>query len=79
MKYYSQIRNITLIIINLCEISCTNKNLWRQTGKQWDFNDAEQSFELLHLFYLGSKFEPIYRFPCENNHRVGLQAHLTDR
>lgn len=45
--------------------SFTNKNLWGQTGKQWDFNDAEQSFELLHLFYPRSKFEPIYRFPCE--------------
>ena len=36
---------------------------WSQSGKEWEFGPAEESFDLLNVFYPGNKLQPIYKFP----------------
>ena len=37
---------------------------WSQAGEQWKYGPAEYSFDLLKVFYPGSKPDAIYVFPC---------------
>ena len=39
-------------------------NAWGQEGEEWQFGPAEESFDLLKVFYPGSKLDAVYRFPC---------------
>ena len=39
-------------------------NVWRREGEQWRFGEAEESFDLLTVFYPRSRLESIYRCPC---------------
>jgi hypothetical protein len=39
-------------------------NAWSQRDQEWNFGPAEESFDLLNVFYPGSKLEPIYKYPC---------------
>ena len=41
-----------------------DKNLWAQEGEEWKFGPAEQSFDLLNVFYPRNFLGAIYRFPC---------------
>ena len=36
---------------------------WSQRGKEWEFGPAEESFDLVNVFYPGNKLQPIYKFP----------------
>ncbi len=38
-------------------------NVWGQKNKEWSFGVAEESFDLLNVFYPGNKLAPIYKFP----------------
>lgn len=38
-------------------------NVWGQKNKEWTFGPAEESFDLLKVFYPGNKLEPIYKYP----------------
>ncbi len=38
-------------------------NVWAQKNKEWNFGPAEESFDLLNVFYPGNKLGPIYKFP----------------
>ena len=38
-------------------------NVWAQKNEEWKFGPAEESFDLLNVFYPGNKLEPIYKFP----------------
>jgi len=38
-------------------------NVWSQAGDEWKFGPAEESFDLLNVFYPGNKLQPIYKFP----------------
>ena len=40
--------------------------LWHQIGEQWQFGKAEESFDLLNIFYPRSKLDAIYCVPCPN-------------
>jgi hypothetical protein len=37
--------------------------IWSQKNEEWNFGPAEESFDLLNVFYPGNKLEPIYRNP----------------
>lgn len=39
-------------------------NVWCREGDQWNFGDAEKSYDLLHVFYPRSLLDGIYRCPC---------------
>jgi hypothetical protein len=38
-------------------------NIWGQRDKEWNFGSAEESFDLLNVFYPGNRLQPIYKFP----------------
>jgi hypothetical protein len=38
-------------------------NVWAQKNEEWKFGPAEESFDLLNVFYPGNKLEPIYKYP----------------
>ncbi len=42
----------------------TRDNVWKREGDQWKFGEAEESFDLLNVFYPRSVFSDIYRCPC---------------
>jgi hypothetical protein len=37
-------------------------NVWGQKNEEWNFGPAEESFDLLNVFYPGNKLQPIYKF-----------------
>jgi hypothetical protein len=39
-------------------------NVWMRHGDDWKFGQAEESFDLLKVFYPRSLLDGIYRFPC---------------
>ncbi|MCK4501725.1 MAG: hypothetical protein KAU22_01735, partial [Desulfuromonadales bacterium] len=41
-------------------------NVWSGMGDQWKFGPAEESMDLINVFYPGSKLDAIYKFPCPN-------------
>jgi len=38
--------------------------VWSQKEEEWNFGPAEESFDLLKVFYPGNRLEPIYKFPA---------------
>ncbi len=42
----------------------TRGNVWQREGECWTFGEAEESFDLLRVFYPRSKFGGIYVYPC---------------
>ena len=42
------------------------ETVWNRTGQQWKFGPAEESFDLLNVFFPRSRFTDIYCCPCSN-------------
>lgn len=42
------------------------KNAWAQEGGAWAFSQAEESWDLIRVFYPDSVLDAIYRHPCPN-------------
>ena len=40
------------------------QNVWGQKGDDWKFGPAEESFDLLKVFYPQSSLDAVYKFPC---------------
>lgn len=40
------------------------RSAWAQEGKQWEFSQAEESWDLIQVFYPDSLLDAIYRHPC---------------
>lgn len=40
------------------------RNVWAQEGSEWEFSPAEESWDLIKVFYPDSCLDAIYRHPC---------------
>lgn len=40
------------------------RNVWAQEGEEWAFSPAEESWDLINVFYPDSLLDAIYRHPC---------------
>lgn len=40
------------------------RNVWAQEGKEWEFSPAEESWDLINVFYPDSRLDAIYCHPC---------------
>lgn len=40
------------------------RNAWAQEGEEWAFSPAEESWDLINVFYPDSRLDAIYRHPC---------------
>ena len=39
-------------------------NAWSQNGKQWEFSAAQESWDLIKVFYPDASMDAVYRHPC---------------
>lgn len=45
----------------------TRPNVWAHSGEEWKFSQAEESWDLLKLYYPNSKLQALYVHPCPNS------------